>query len=72
MYWNHRLVQGPAGEFTIREVYYDSDTGSIIGWTEDAIAPYGNTAEQIINELDRMSEACHRPVLIESELLSDI
>jgi hypothetical protein len=71
MYWNHRLVKGPAGEFTMREVYYDDD-GTIIGWTEDPIAPFGNTTEEIIVELDRMSEACHKPVLQESELLSDI
>ena len=65
-HWNHRLIRrGGPGEdpwYRIHEVYYD-DSGKISGWTIDPVEPFGETVEEIRQELEAMLRACGEPVL---------
>jgi hypothetical protein len=66
MTWNYRITRQRAGaefEFTIREVYYD-ETGTVVTWTQDAVAAHGDTREECVAALARMmDDAESRPVL---------
>lgn len=48
---DERVVQDKDG-FTIRECHWNENNG-LEGWT-DAISPYGETREELIQELERM------------------
>jgi hypothetical protein len=58
MSWNYRVVKS--------EVYYED--GKVDGWTEDAIAPGGETVDELREELQRMISCLDKPVLDEAEL----
>jgi hypothetical protein len=70
MHWNHRVVRhhtknimgDPDVGYAIHEVYYDDD-GSIRGMTQDAVSPYGDTPEELKDDLERMLEAISKPIL---------
>lgn len=76
-HWNHRVVRSkftgqPSEsteeyEYTIREVYYN-DMGEIVGITENAMSPYGETPEDLKLQLERMLKACEKDILIEEEI----
>lgn len=67
MTWNHRVMRHVEGDevfFQIHEVYYGIEEGSNqLSWTENAIAPMGETIEDLRFELVRMLEALDKPVL---------
>jgi hypothetical protein len=70
-YWNYRIIFKPdpvnpdrEGSYEIHEVYYD-DNDKIDGWTVDAIASFGETIEDLNDDLKYMLEALDRPVLME-------
>ena len=70
MTWNYRIVseKAPEGEFLqLYEVYYDDD-GKIKGMTENAMKPYGESVEELQNDLEYMMEALKQPVLDMKEL----
>ena len=66
-HWNHRVTKATIdGEtvYEIREVYYDLPTTSDgIGWTQDASAPYGETLDELRQDLERMLAALDKPVI---------
>jgi hypothetical protein len=57
------------GNFTIREVFYNEEK-SIEGWT-DEVSPFGETLEEITNDLGYMLSALEKEVLVEAEVLID-
>jgi hypothetical protein len=59
--WNHR-VRLRNGWFEIVEAYYD-DAGKLEGQTVDAIAPGGETVDELRDELNRMLRALDEPVI---------
>lgn len=74
MSWNHRVMRrthsfkSDGKEYSedcyeIHEVYYD-DNDNIEGFTEDAIAPCGETIEELREELQRMLDCLDEPLLI--------
>lgn len=64
MFWNHRVVR-EGDELSIREVYYDdNDENKIIGWTAGAQEPYGETLEQLIQDIEWFRAACDLPILV--------
>ena len=72
MSWNYRLFKkkfhGHEETYLeIHEVYYD-EKGEIEGWTENAVKPIGMDVEEVKNNLDKMLQACEKPVLEESKL----
>jgi len=63
-FWNYRVVKttselGP--EYAIHEVYYANDVPD--SWTEDLIAPYGETLAELRRDLAHMAQALDKPVL---------
>lgn len=71
MTWDHRVYRQTLADgeiwFTIREAFYEGDSENPHSWTEDAIAPGGNTLRELRTELERMLRACDRPVLEDTE-----
>lgn len=69
MTWNHRVMRrtNEHGEtwYDIHEVYYETDPCGVekLSWTEDAIAPMGETVDELREELERMLRALDKPVL---------
>lgn len=64
--WNHRLmrrIDEVSGEeiYQIHEVFYEE--GEVKGWTENGIAPLGETKKKLKKELKRMLDSLDKPVL---------
>ncbi len=66
MSWNHRIMRrvGKDGEpyYGIHEVYYDKND-KVEGYTENAVAPFGETEEELRRDVRRMEEAFRLPAL---------
>lgn len=63
--WNFRVTRRELVgevEYAIREIYYDENR-KIIGWTENASAPTGETNQELIEELIRMLAATQDKVI---------
>lgn len=73
MTWNHRVFRKHTGRpeepyyYQIHEVYYN-DGREIDSWTVDAVAPHGETLEELINDIEWFKKATEQPVLDEVEL----
>jgi hypothetical protein len=76
MAWNHRVFKKvipsqiigeteiPSHEiYSIKETYYDDETGQVDGHTFDDITPTGETLEELKECLERMLEACNKEIL---------
>jgi len=70
MTWNYRVVRknvymgktvSPEVQFGIHETYYDGDKPTAI--TTDQMRPYGETLEELKNDLSKMMIALEKPVL---------
>ena len=70
MTWNYRVISHPAlglpeeeGNriYKIHEVY--SDESEIIGYSEDGIEAYGESAKELLDDLIRMKMAFEKSVL---------
>jgi hypothetical protein len=71
MSWNHRITRRsvPAGDgsedtehvYEIREVYYD-DEGKVKGWTEEPVAPHGESVRDLLDDLAIMGRVATRPI----------
>ena len=70
MTWNHRIIRrvhhhsdGTTSEsFMVHEVYYD-DAGRPVSCTEEGVEPYGETLEELVEELKMFSQAAGMPIL---------
>lgn len=65
MHWNYRVIRSHcAGDYVyqIHEVYYSPD-GAPGSWTENPIAPLGETPLELRSELEHMLRALDKPVL---------
>lgn len=63
-YWNHRITRQVVGDetvFAIREVYYGAED-EVLGWTEDAVGPHGESYTEIVADLARMIACMNKPV----------
>jgi hypothetical protein len=60
--WNYRVFREPNGDHIIREVFY-AENGSIVGCTENAVEPYGQSLEELAKDLKWFQEALALPVL---------
>lgn len=78
MSWSNRAVRDEDGIITVREVFWKEDAHDVHlydltyehveGWTEGAVAPQGESVEQVRKELDRFVEALALPVLSEDTM----
>lgn len=71
-HWNYRVMLTKDKEnlenyFGIKEVYYNDDN-SIMAISENPISPFGETLEELTNDLEKFQKALKLPVLIESEI----
>lgn len=79
MYWNHRMMERIEGAGTgyeetvlyIVEVFYDSDSHQIIGWTEKEDI-WGEGIDALRQTLHWMLDATEKAVLNEVELLAEM
>lgn len=62
MSWNYRICKDKDGNHQIHEVYYDDD-GTINLWTLNAIAPTGETKDELLENLVQMMVASGQPVV---------
>lgn len=66
MTWNYRVLKHVAGKeewYQIHDVYYNTDDGSIASCSVDAPAPFGETVEELKEELKLMKEAFNAPTI---------
>ncbi len=75
-HWNYRVIRHDEVPediwFGIHECYYlgDDDNLEDVSWTEDAIAPIGETPEELLETVEHMRRCLDKPVLmIEGETL---
>ena len=66
-YWNYRVIRkrypdSDGISYQVHEVYY-ADNGSIEHWTEDPVQPFGETAEELREEIRFFLQAFRRPIL---------
>ena len=67
--WNYRVMEDEDGQFTLREVYY-TDEKEIQSWTGE-VAPFGESEEELRNDLDYMLRAFNLPILSEVNLTAN-
>jgi hypothetical protein len=71
--WNYRIMRSGEGDlrsYFISEVYYGADR-PIEAWSK-AIAPIGDTEDQLRADFALMLRALDHPVLIEEELTAEV
>lgn len=62
MQWEYRVFRENDGGFVIREVLYDSD-GSIVACTQDSVEPFGESLEELAQDIEWFKEALNKSVL---------
>ena len=60
MTWNYR-VRNVNGNYGIYEVYYDKN-GKPNAWSQDPMEPYGESLEELKDDLKRMMTAFEKPL----------
>lgn len=67
MTWNHRVMihrhDNDETYYAIHEVYYGVDGADSVSWTDNPVAPYGETIEELRETLERMLKALDKPIL---------
>lgn len=72
MVWNHRVMRRVSPDtglpfYQIHEVFYyteeDGTEGLVAGWTENGVAPCGETKKELKKDLKRMLDSLDKPVL---------
>jgi hypothetical protein len=66
VHWDYRVFFED-GIYTIRTVYYD-DSGAIAACSEKESAPFGESLEELQEELNLLQEALKKQVLSASDL----
>lgn len=64
MIWEYRVIRDKDGEHAIHEVN-SRDSGEIVGWTAEPMAPVGDTVAELRLEIEMMLQALDQPVLEE-------
>lgn len=69
MSWNYRVTRthvttpdGPQNVYEIREAYYD-ENGQVTSWSENPIAPYGETWHELAEDLVKMQRAISMAII---------
>ena len=67
MTWNYRVFREAKDAYVIREVYYEED-GSIFACTQDAVKPFGETVEELAQDIKYFKQALKLPVLTMADI----
>ena len=70
MTWNYRVFLEANGDHIIREVFYDED-GSIIGCTENAVEPSGQSLDELTQDIEWFRQALDLPILTLADIPLD-
>ena len=70
MTWNYRVFLEASGDYIVREVFYDED-GSIVGCTENAVEPSGQSFYELTQDIEWFREALNLPVLTLADIPMD-
>lgn len=65
MTWNYRIIRhlGTSNDwFAVHEVHYDA-AGYPVGVTERPVAPYGETLDEVLKDMELMRSAADKPTL---------
>jgi hypothetical protein len=65
-HWNYRVIKRQDESFGIHEVYYD-ENGDPTMCTADPVTLYGDSVDEIVNDVNHILHALNKPVLIDSE-----
>jgi hypothetical protein len=74
--WNYRVMRHSARNssgqewFAIHEVFYD-DNGTPYAASEEACAAFGETSDELFDDMKRMQSAFDRPILDYDTLFSE-
>lgn len=68
MTWNYRVFREEDGGYVIREVFYDDDDSSIEACTEKAVEPFGESLEELAQDIEWFKEALTMPVLTQADV----
>lgn len=77
MTWHYAIGKNTEGEedlYCIIEVYDDHDSEGMIrrGWTNDAIAPQGDTTKELLEDLNNMINDASKYPVVDMETGKDI
>ncbi len=67
--WEYRAFREDDGAYVIREVFYD-DNGLLVGCTESAVEPMGESLEELAKDIDSFKEALKLPILTLADIPS--
>ena len=69
MSWNYRVIRNSSTvndttylSYNIHSVYYDKE-GEPFAWSKDPQSPFGETLEELENDLERFRKAFEKPIL---------
>ncbi len=60
--WNYRVFREENGDHIIREVYY-GERGEILSCTANAVEPWGESLDELIQDIEAFKAATLLPVL---------
>ena len=63
--WNYRLFKGDENNLSIHEVYYHQGEPSL--YTENPVAPFGESVDEIKEDLEKMLLSFNKPILTEKD-----
>lgn len=64
MTWNYRVFKDEHGGYSIRDTFY-GNKGRVEGWASEPVYPYGDTVEELRQDLKLMLEALDHITLVE-------
>lgn len=69
-YWNYRVVQSGIRDEIFHEIHecFYNDNDGLIYMSIDPVAPFGDTTIDLSWDLDKMSLALNKPVLIKGSI----
>ena len=63
--WNYRLFKEDENNLAIHEVYYHKGEPSL--YTENPVAPFGESVDEIKEDLEKMLLSFNKPILTEKD-----
>ena len=67
--WNYRVFREENGDHIIREVYYGEE-GEILSCTANAVEPWGESLDELIQDIEAFEAATLLPILTLADIPS--
>jgi hypothetical protein len=69
MEWQYRGVADREGNYSVRQVFYDS--GAISSFSAEPVPPYGETEDELVTDIAMMLEGLKQPFLLEGDFIPE-